>query len=68
MSCVAITHPLFLGGFNFRFSQDFRHEVNLLVKVRHPNIVQFLGAVTDKKPLLLITEFLRGVCECMYQF
>ncbi|KAI3825879.1 hypothetical protein L1987_07588 [Smallanthus sonchifolius] len=33
-------------------SQDFRHEVNLLVK--------FLGAVTEKKPLKLITEFLRG--------
>nr|GMD15243.1 serine/threonine-protein kinase STY8 [Ipomoea batatas] len=40
--------------------QDFRHEVNLLVKLRHPNIVQFLGAVTDKKPLMLITEYLRG--------
>ncbi|KAK9052170.1 hypothetical protein SSX86_028798 [Deinandra increscens subsp. villosa] len=40
--------------------QDFRHEVNLLVKLRHPNIVQFLGAVTQKKPLMLITEFLRG--------
>ncbi|XP_044490166.1 integrin-linked protein kinase 1-like [Mangifera indica] len=39
---------------------DFRHEVNLLVKLRHPNIVQFLGAVTDKKPLMLITEYLRG--------
>jgi len=42
-------------------SQDFRHEVNLLVKLRHPNIVQFLGAVTEKKPLMLITEYLRGV-------
>ncbi|CAH1414211.1 unnamed protein product [Lactuca virosa] len=40
--------------------QDFRHEVNLLVKLRHPNIVQFLGAVTEKKPLMLVTEFLRG--------
>ncbi|KAK7368163.1 hypothetical protein VNO80_10186 [Phaseolus coccineus] len=40
--------------------QDFRHEVNLLVKLRHPNVVQFLGAVTDKKPLMLITEYLRG--------
>ncbi|ONK75501.1 uncharacterized protein A4U43_C03F17560 [Asparagus officinalis] len=40
--------------------KDFRHEVNLLVKLRHPNIVQFLGAVTDRKPLMLITEFLRG--------
>lgn len=41
-------------------TQDFRHEVNLLVKLRHPNIVQFLGAVTERKPLMLITEFLRG--------
>ncbi|CAO2828745.1 unnamed protein product [Amaranthus hypochondriacus] len=40
--------------------QDFRHEVILLVKLRHPNIVQFLGAVTEKKPLMLITEYLRG--------
>lgn len=42
-------------------SQDFRHEVKLLVKLRHPNIVQFLGAVMENKPLMLITEFLRGV-------
>lgn len=40
--------------------QDFRNEVELLVKLRHPNIVQFLGAVTKKPPLMLITEFLRG--------
>ncbi|KAL2614168.1 hypothetical protein R1flu_025860 [Riccia fluitans] len=40
--------------------QDFRHEVELLVKVRHPNIVQFLGAVTKKPPLMLITEYLPG--------
>eukprot|EP01018_Ginkgo_biloba_P008976 Gb_36894 [translate_table: standard] len=40
--------------------QDFRHEVELLVKLRHPNIVQFLGAVTKTPPLMLITEFLRG--------
>jgi serine/threonine protein kinase len=45
------------------FSQDFRHEVNLLVKLRHPNIVQFLGAVTERKPLMLITEYLRGVYD-----
>jgi serine/threonine protein kinase len=40
--------------------KDFQHEVQLLVKVRHPNIVQFLGAVTTKQPLMLITEFLAG--------
>ncbi|KAL9276648.1 hypothetical protein ACSQ67_025813 [Phaseolus vulgaris] len=43
--------------------QDFGHEVNLLVKLRHPNIVQFLGVITDRKPVMLITEYLRGVCE-----
>lgn len=40
--------------------QDFRHEVDLLVKLRHPNIVQFLGAVTREPPLMLITEYLSG--------
>eukprot|EP00250_Pteridium_aquilinum_P015414 c22565_g4_i2 orf=1921-3243(-) len=38
--------------------EDFKHEVELLVKLRHPNIVQFLGAVTIKKPLMLVTEYL----------
>ncbi|CAH8361319.1 unnamed protein product [Eruca vesicaria subsp. sativa] len=40
--------------------KDFRHEVDLLVNLLHPNIVQFLGAVTERKPLMLITEYLRG--------
>ncbi|KAI3675470.1 hypothetical protein L1987_85060 [Smallanthus sonchifolius] len=42
-------------------SKDKSYEVNFPVKLRHPNIVPFLGAVTEKKPLMLITEFLRGV-------
>ncbi|GFP81068.1 probable sugar phosphate/phosphate translocator at2g25520 [Phtheirospermum japonicum] len=45
--------------------QDFRHEVNLLVKLRHPNIVQFLGAVTEKEPLMLVTEYLRGILKAL---
>ncbi|KAG0577472.1 hypothetical protein M758_5G151700 [Ceratodon purpureus] len=40
--------------------KDFQHEVQLLVKVRHPNIVQFIGAVTRQKPLMLVTEYLAG--------
>ncbi|MCO5614651.1 hypothetical protein L7F22_068935 [Adiantum nelumboides] len=39
--------------------EDFKHEVELLVKLRHPNIVQFLGAVTMRKPLMLVTEYLK---------
>lgn len=42
--------------------------MNLLVKLRHPNIVQFLGAVTERKPLMLITEYLRGVNERNFVF
>ncbi|GFP95407.1 probable serine/threonine-protein kinase ddb_g0271538 [Phtheirospermum japonicum] len=44
----------------YLIGKDFRHEVNLLVKLRHPNIVQFIGVVTEKKPLMLVTEYLRG--------
>jgi serine/threonine protein kinase len=40
--------------------KDFTQEVELLVKLRHPNIVQFLGAVTRQPPLMLITEYLAG--------
>lgn len=40
--------------------KDFIGEVELLVQLRHPNIVQFLAAVTTKKPLMLVTEYLPG--------
>lgn len=36
-------------------------EVSLLPQLRHPNIVQFLGAVTQQKPFMLITEYLPRV-------
>lgn len=65
---IYVVHSFIFGitglcniSFLLVFSQDFRHEVNLLVKLRHPNVVQFLGAVTERKPLMLITEYLRGV-------
>jgi serine/threonine protein kinase len=46
-------------GFLLR-RRDFRNELELLVKLRHPNVVQFLGAVTSK-PLMLVTEYLGAV-------
>ena len=39
--------------------KDFRNEVEILVKLRHPNVVQFLAAST-KEPLMLVTEYLPG--------
>eukprot|EP00850_Spirogloea_muscicola_P008844 SM000048S16556 [mRNA] locus=s48:442986:449032:+ [translate_table: standard] len=38
--------------------KEFREELTLLQKLRHPNIVQFLGAVTQTMPLMIVTEYL----------
>ncbi|PIM97344.1 Tyrosine kinase [Handroanthus impetiginosus] len=36
----------------------FRDELALLQKARHPNVVQFLGAVTQSSPMMIVTEYL----------
>ncbi|CAI0475616.1 unnamed protein product [Linum tenue] len=36
----------------------FRDELDLLQKLRHPNVVQFLGAVTQSSPMMIVTEYL----------
>ncbi|CAG9464939.1 unnamed protein product [Pedinophyceae sp. YPF-701] len=39
---------------------DFRTELNILMKVHHPHMVQFLGAVTKTEPFMILTEFMPG--------
>jgi hypothetical protein len=49
-------------------AKEFLDEVSLLPQLRHPNIVQFLGAVTQQKPFMLITEYLpRGDLHSIIQ-
>lgn len=36
----------------------FRDELALFQKIRHPNVVQFLGAVTQSTPMMIVTEYL----------
>ncbi|GMH11968.1 hypothetical protein Nepgr_013809 [Nepenthes gracilis] len=36
----------------------FVDELALLQKIRHPNVVQFLGAVTQISPMMIVTEYL----------
>ncbi|XP_064950301.1 serine/threonine-protein kinase 12-like isoform X1 [Musa acuminata AAA Group] len=36
----------------------FRDELALLQQIRHPNVVQFLGAVTQSSPMMIVTEYL----------
>lgn len=35
----------------------FRNELTLLERVRHPNIVQFVGAVTQNIPMMIVSEY-----------
>ncbi|EHA8587690.1 putative Integrin-linked protein kinase 1 [Cocos nucifera] len=35
----------------------FKHELTLLQKVRHPNVVQFVGAVTQHIPMMIVSEY-----------
>ncbi|GKG12825.1 integrin-linked protein kinase 1-like protein, partial [Tanacetum coccineum] len=35
----------------------FKHELTLLKKVRHPNVVQFVRAVTKNVPMMIVSEF-----------
>ncbi|WOL01023.1 serine/threonine-protein kinase STY46-like [Canna indica] len=65
-TCVAVKRILPSYSGDERVIREFRHEVDLLAKLRHPNIVQFLGAVTEKTPLMIITEYMEG--GDLYQF
>ncbi|KAJ7960701.1 putative Protein kinase [Quillaja saponaria] len=44
----------------------FRDELGLLQKIRHPNVVQFLGAVTQSTPMMIVTEYLPKGDFCAY--
>ncbi|CAI0396910.1 unnamed protein product [Linum tenue] len=35
----------------------FKNELTLLEKVRHPNVVQFVGAVTQNIPMMIVIEY-----------
>ncbi len=43
---------------NPRNLERLQREMRLLAEVRHPNLVQFIGAVFDQSPPLIVTELL----------
>lgn len=68
-SCGTVYHGLWYGSdvavkvfSKQEYSEDviltFRQEVSLMKKLRHPNIILFMGAVTSPLRLCIITEFL----------
>lgn len=40
--------------------QEFKREVNTLSKIRHPNLVLFMGVALDNQNLCIVTEFCFG--------
>ncbi|THU46193.1 hypothetical protein C4D60_Mb09t02360 [Musa balbisiana] len=40
---------------------SFKNELTLMQKVRHPNVVQFVGAVTQNLPMMIVSEHLPKV-------
>jgi len=39
---------------------EFKNEVAILGRLRHPNVMLFMGACTDSQNLCIVTEFLEG--------
>ncbi|GMH28548.1 hypothetical protein Nepgr_030391 [Nepenthes gracilis] len=68
-SCGTVYHGLWYGSdvaikvfSKQEYSEDallsFRQEVSLMKRLRHPNILLFMGAVTSPQHLCIVTEFL----------
>ncbi|KAL4592416.1 hypothetical protein LXL04_005410 [Taraxacum kok-saghyz] len=68
-SCGTVYHALWYGSdvavkvfSRQEYSDDvilsFRQEVSLMKRLRHPNILLFMGAVTAPQRLCIVTEFL----------
>lgn len=41
-------------------AEELASEIVALCKVHHPNVVHFLGAVTQREPYLIVTEIMEG--------
>lgn len=68
-SCGTVYHGLWYGSDvavkvfpRQEYSDDvllsFRQEVSLMKRLRHPNVLLFMGAVTSSQRLCIVTEFL----------
>ncbi|RZC56198.1 hypothetical protein C5167_015058 [Papaver somniferum] len=75
-SCGTVYHGLWCGSevaikeFSlFEYSNDllhsFKQEVLLMKRLRHPNVLLFMGAVTTPQHLCIVTEYLP--CGSLYQ-
>lgn len=64
LSCFQFLTVLILYVLHCR--NAFKHELTLLEKVRHPNVVQFVGAVTQNVPMMIVLEYHSRVLISLY--
>ncbi|XP_043711261.1 uncharacterized protein LOC122660143 [Telopea speciosissima] len=68
-SCGTVYHGLWYGSdvavkvfskqeYSDELIYSFRQEVSLMKRLRHPNVLLFMGAVTSPQRLCIVTEFL----------
>ncbi|KQJ99862.1 probable serine/threonine-protein kinase DDB_G0267686 isoform X2 [Brachypodium distachyon] len=68
-SCGTVYHALWYGSdvavkvfskqeYSEEMINTFRQEVSLMKKLRHPNIILFMGAAASQQQLCIVTEFL----------
>ncbi|RID64322.1 hypothetical protein BRARA_E03266 [Brassica rapa] len=68
-SCGTVYHGLWFGSdvavkvfskqeYSKEIIQSFRQEVSLMRRLRHPNVLLFMGAVTSPPRLCIVSEFL----------
>ncbi|XP_050239782.1 uncharacterized protein LOC126688899 [Quercus robur] len=68
-SCGTVYHGLWYGSdvavkvfskqeYSDEILVSFRQEVSLMKRLRHPNVLLFMGAVTSAQRLCIVTEFL----------
>ncbi|XP_045827595.1 dual specificity protein kinase shkB-like isoform X2 [Trifolium pratense] len=78
--CGTVYHALWYGSdvavkvfskqeYSDDLIQSFRQEVSVMKRLRHPNILLFMGAVTSPQRLCIVTEFLpRGsLCRLLHR-
>ncbi|KAG8499552.1 hypothetical protein CXB51_006151 [Gossypium anomalum] len=78
-SCGTVYHGLWYASDvavkvfpNLEYADDvmhsFRQEVSLMKRLRHPNVLLFMGAVTSPQRLCIVTEFLQRFDHHLLKF
>jgi len=52
------------AGKNDKDVRSLRQEIDILRKLRHPNIIEMLDSFETKTDFCVVTEFAQGECTC----